>query len=283
MKKRTRIVLQLSPLLSIFIVLFAGGFIFTLLESFHLTGFSAGKFSLAAFRILFTDTHFAASLLYTFSIALLSSVSAVIFGTVLAAVIWRLPGSFQKWAVVYKIPLILPHITIAFITILFLGRTGILSRIGYHLGLIQTMTAFPNILYSGKGFGIITAYVLKETSFVILMVLGLLFKLSESQVQTARMLGASRFELFTTIVIPFTFPAIRVSFIIIFLYSLGGFDIPYIMSESSPEMLSVSIFSIYFKKDLIHRPEAAALLVILFLLSLLFLLLFIKKERHYEV
>jgi putative spermidine/putrescine transport system permease protein len=220
------------------------------------------------------------SLLFSLFIALISSFLSIFLGTIIATGIWRLPDKLRIMAIVYKIPLILPHITIAFITVLFLSKPGVLSRISYHLGLIENFITFPNILYSGKGIGIIIAYTIKETTFVILMVLGVLLKLPETQIQTAKMLGANHLQTFLTVVIPFIKPAVKMSFIIIFLYSLGAFDIPYIMSESQPEMISVSIYNTFFKRDLIHRPEAAAELIILFTISLTLLISFFKHKRN---
>jgi len=283
MKKKIKILLQLSPLLIIFLGLFVTGIFVTFLQSLNLLGIFHEKVSLLSYVLLFKNPQFLISLLYSLFIAMISASLSIFFGTAIAMAIWRMPVKMKIMAIVYKIPLILPHITIAFITVLFLSKPGILSRISYHLGLIDNFIRFPNILYSGKGFGIIIAYTIKETSFVILMVLGVLLKLPETQIQTAKMLGANFLQIFFTVIIPIIKPAVRISFIIIFLYSLGAFDIPYVMSESQPEMVSVSIYNTFFKKDLIHRPEAAAELVILFVLSLTLLLSFFKQEKqNYE-
>lgn len=282
MKKNIKILLQLSPLLIIFLGLFVTGIFVTIMQSLHLVGYSLEKPNISSYIILFENPRFLISLLYSLFIALVSSVFSIILGTSLAYGIWRLPAKMKMISVVYKIPLILPHITIAFITVLFLSKPGIISRLSYHLGIIKDFTAFPNILYSGKGFGIIIAYIIKETSFVILMVFGVLLKLSETQIQSAKMLGANSIQTFFTVVIPFITPAVRMSFIIIFLYSLGAFDIPYVMSESQPEMMSVSIYNTFFKKDLTHRPAAAAELVILFGISLALLISFFKYERYHH-
>ena len=280
MKKEIKILLQLSPLLIIFLGLFVTGIFVTILQSLNLIGLFHNKVSFLSYTVLFENPQFIISLLYSLFIALVSSIFSIFLGTVIATGIWRLPVKMQMMAIIYKIPLILPHITIAFITVLFLSKPGILSRISYHLGLIGNFITFPNILYSGKGFGIIIAYTVKETSFVILMVLGVLLKLPETQIKTAKMLGANTLQSFFTVVLPFIKPAVRMSFIIIFLYSLGAFEIPYVMSESQPEMISVSIYNTYFKKDLIYRPVAAAQLVILFGLSLALLLSFFRRERR---
>ena len=282
MKKELKILIKLSPLLIIFLGLFVTGIVLTILQSLNVVGIFHEKASFLPYILLFKNSHFLVSLFYSIFIALISSLFSIVLGTVIATCIWRIPVKMQMAAIIYKIPLILPHIAIAFITILFLSKPGVLSRISYHLGLIEDFRSFPNILYSGKGFGIIIAYTIKETSFVILMVLGVLLKLPETQIQTAKMLGANFFQTLYTVILPFIKPAVRMSFIIIFLYSLGAFDIPYVMSESQPEMVSVSIYNTFFKKDLIHRPEAAAELVILFLISITILLSFFKQERRFN-
>lgn len=280
MKKEIKILLQLSPLIIIFLGLFVMGIFVTILQSLSLVGLTHEKPGFISYILLFENSQFLISLFYSLFIAVISSLLSIFLGTVIATGIWRLPGNLRMLSIVYKIPLILPHITIAFITVLFLSKTGMLSRISYHLGLINNFMSFPNILYSGKGIGIIIAYTIKETTFVILMVLGVLLQLPETQIQTAKMLGANSFQTFFSVVIPFIKSAVKMSFIIIFLYSLGAFDIPYVMSESQPEMISVSIYNTFFKKDLSHRPAAAAELVILFGISLTLLFSFFKHERN---
>jgi putative spermidine/putrescine transport system permease protein len=66
-------------------------------------------------------------------------------------------------------------------------------------------------------------------------------------------------------------PAMHTAFIILFLYSLGGFDIPYLVGESYPSMISIKVYNLYFKRELANRPEAMAILTCLFLFSLIFI------------
>ena len=283
MKNNTKIFLKLMPLLIIFIGLFITGIFVTFFQSLHIGGQFANKPTIESYIILINNPGFIKSLIYTLTIAFISSVCSVITGTLIASGIWRLPYTMKIISSLYKIPLILPHITIAFITILFISQTGIFSRIGYHMGIINNYINFPNILYSGKGIGIIVAYIFKETSFVILLALGVLLKLPETQIQSAHMLGANPVQILFTVILPFIGNTLKMSFIIIFLYSLGAFDIPFVMSESQPEMMSVSIYNTFFKKSLIHRPEASAELIVLLIISLIILLWYFKHEKeNYE-
>jgi putative spermidine/putrescine transport system permease protein len=52
-------------------------------------------------------------------VALASAAGSVILGTFLAYRVWQLPRSLAGTALVYKIPLILPHIAVALIIFIF--------------------------------------------------------------------------------------------------------------------------------------------------------------------
>ena len=61
------------------------------------------------------------------------------------------------------------------------------------------------------------------------------------------------------------------TFIILFLYGVGAFDIPFLLSESNPGMISIRVYNLYFRRDLANRPEAMAMLVAMFVFSLIFI------------
>ena len=262
--------IRLLPLMLPIGGLFAAGAAVTVIQSFGamipVPGFKGGT---DAWMYMFTDSWIWLSVLYSLAVAVSSAGIAVILGTILAWGIHRLPGTWRHVATVYKIPLILPHLTVAYLAILIFGQAGIISSVVTKLGLIDEIKEFPNLLYSGYGIGVGLAYVMKETSFVILMVTGLLRKLDENLVISARMLGASKPAVLRDIVLPHVRPAMVSSFLILSLYALGAFEIPWLIGESRPQMLSVTVFNLYFHHDLSRRPEAAAILSMLMVLSAL--------------
>ncbi|MDT8297014.1 MAG: ABC transporter permease subunit, partial [Spirochaetaceae bacterium] len=260
--------LRLLPLIIPIGGLFAAGAAVTVIQSFGaLIPVPGMEMGTDAWTYIFADSWIGLSILHTLAVSLISAGIAVALGTILAWGIFRLPGIWRQLAAVYKIPLILPHLTIAYITIIIFGQAGFLSALTAKMGWVSAPSDFPNLLYSGHGIGVGLAYVIKETSFVILMVTGMLRKLDESLVVSARMLGASRAGVFKDIVIPHVKPAMISSFLILSLYALGAFEIPWLIGESKPQMLSVTIYNLYFQRDLSRRPEAAALLTLLMLLS----------------
>jgi putative spermidine/putrescine transport system permease protein len=171
---------------------------------------------------------------------------------------------------------------VAFVVLVFWSRSGILASIGHAFGLIESMREFPNVLYSGWGLGMILAYSLKGAPFAMLLVLALLARFDRRQIQTATMLGASGIRIFFAIVLPRLAPAVHTAFIILFLYSFGAFDIPYILSESRPGMLSIHVYNLYFKHDLARRPEAMAILTVMFAFAVLFIAAYSRIVRRLE-
>ena len=278
-----RLILGLYPLLLPYLALFCGGVTLTVCQSLGIfTPLPHPGGLLDAYAGLLSDTAFFSSFGFSLWVAAASAFLAVTAGAFLAYRVWQLPGRLAPLALVYKIPLILPHIAVAFLVLIFWSRSGIVASAAHELGLIRTMHEFPNILYSGWGLGMILAYGLKGTPFAMLLALALLARFDIRQVQTAAMLGASGRRIFFSIVLPRLAPALHTGFIILFLYSFGAFDIPYILSESRPGMLSIHVYNLYFKHDLVRRPEAMAILTLMFCFAVLFILAYSKMVSRLE-
>lgn len=278
-----RLLLGLCPLVLPFAVLFCGGVFLTLCQSLGLLTplpYSGG--AMDAYAGLLASPWFFESFLFSLKVGAVSALSSVVMGTLLAYWVWKLPSRLQGLALIYKIPLILPHVAVAFVVLVFWSRSGILASGAFYLGLIRDMNQFPNLLYSGHGLGMILAYGLKGTPFAMILVMALLTRFDPRQIQTAAMLGASRAAIFFRIVLPRLVPAMHTGFIILFLYSFGAFDIPYILSESRPGMLSIHVYNLYFKHDLSRRPEAMAILTVMFCFAVLFIALYSRMVNRLE-
>lgn len=276
---------KLLPALIPFVLFFAGGIILTVIQSLGMMNPLVHYDSIwSAYEFVLSHYHFRVSILFSFYVAFVSAGISMGFGTLLAYALWHVPGVLQNKIVVYKIPIVLPHIAVAFITMIFLSRSGILSSVGYKLGLITGMEGFPNLVFSQYGVGEIIAYIAKETSFVALMAMSVLIKFDKRYLQTARQLGAGEMRIFFHVVLPHLKEILTTTFLILFIYSFGAFEIPYILGSSTPGMLSLQVYDYYFKHDLSQRPVAMALLVILFLISSLFtwlyFLIYNKLEKE---
>ncbi len=278
MNRNAAILLKLLPLILPFIFIFSLGIIITVLQSFGIFVFNYRYDDLLfAYKKLFSDDWFLKSFVFSLSVAFFSTLLAVIAGTILSYFVWKLPQNLQNYMIVYKIPLILPHIVVAYFVLVMLSRSGLFSSLLYNIGLIHSQEIFPGIVHGPAGLDIISAYVFKETPFVMLMVISVLNRIDRRQLECASMLGAGRMTVFSRIVFPFIFPVMTTAFIILFVYSFGGFEVPFVLGGNNyPGMVALRVYDIFFRRDLSERPVAMAMLSIIFVFSLLFVYIYSK-------
>jgi putative spermidine/putrescine transport system permease protein len=251
-----------------------------------LVAFAGGAYSLArlisgggvsAAAGLFDGGALIDSLGFSLAVAAASTAISLVIGVALALWLWGQASGFPGF--LYVLPLILPHVVAAFLTIAFFSRSGLLSSIAFRTGVIGALDDFPVLVFDNGGIGIVIAYVYKETSFVTLMTLAALRKIDPRMIQTSEMLGASRLRSLRTVVLPAAGPAAAVAGIIVFLYSFGAFDIPFLVGSSSRPMAAVSAYRLFFEGSLADRPRALALLTLIWALSLAMLGVFHVLRR----
>ena len=260
-------------------ILIIGGFVFTLLQSFNYLNPIGGDPSGESYQKVLSSRTFWRSLGFTSYIALVTAGISTIAGFFISYLFFRIPHKWQRLTVVYKIFLILPHISVAYLVLLLLSQTGIISSIFYHAGIIDDYMDFPVLIFDNQGIGIIVGYILKEIPFSILMISALMKTIPNDYLTTAEMLGASRWRIIRLLIIPHTMPAILSSFFILYLYTFGAFEMPFILGGSKPTMLSIAVYDLLFRKDFIHRPEAMAMLTIMLLVNILIIFLFMLMQK----
>lgn len=281
--ERRRIILGLLPLLIPFLAIFGCGLFITALQSVGLLMFSYSYDDfLFAYRHLINDKWFLESAFYSLYVAASASFISLFLGTLFAYQIWKLPARLHGGTVIYKIPLILPHIAVGFIAVIILSKTGVISSIFHQVGIISNFQEFPALLYSSGGFDLIGAYVYKETPFVMVMIYGVLCRFDKRIIESAVMLGASPARIFFSLVLPFLVPVINASFIILFVFTFGGFDLPFVLGDSHPGMLSIKVYDYFFQKDISARPIAMAMLTLMFVFSLIFIIGYLKISKQLE-
>ncbi len=218
-----------------------------------------------------------ASLWYSLEIAAVSTAISLLLGGGLALWLWQQPRTFPVY--LYTFPLIIPHIVAAFFVIAFFSQSGLISSFLFHVGITQTLDSFPVLVFDQRGTGIILAYIYKESAFVTLMVLASLRKLDRRLLTTAKILGAGSLRRFTTVILPAISSNLAVSGLIIFLYSFGSFDIPFLLGSTSRPMASIRAYRLFFEGSLSQRPQALLLLLLVWVVSLIILVIFAVLRR----
>lgn len=271
---KNKAIISFLPLSLLLIPVFAGGIVFTLLQSFNqfLPYSYPGIFS--SYKAVLCDPWFYRTFFFSVYIGAVSASASVLLGLLTASLFWCLPLKWQKAGTLYKVLLVMPHLSIAYFVMLFFSKTGIVSSFLFNTGMIENYEQFPVLVFDSYGIGIILSYILKGTPFAVLMVSALLKNLDKGFLDTAGMLGAGKVRIFLEIIVPSVKPAAEASFLILFLYSFGAFDIPFLIGSSRPDMVSVSVYSLYFRRDLVNRPQAMAVLSIMLLFSIFFIYLY---------
>ena len=149
------------------------------------------------------------------------------------------------------------------------SQNGVLARIGYALGMLQEQQQFPMLIYDTKGVGVILAYLWKEIPFILYFVIALMANINENLGEAAINLGAGRWTAFCKIPLPLCKGAVISGFLIIFVFALGAYELPFLLGATSPKALPVLAYQQYIHPDLRNRPYSMALNGIIIILSVL--------------
>ena len=241
-------------------VIFMFGVINGIIQSFgYIPAFNLVNVTLSYYKEILSDPTFLDSLKVSLQISIISSVLAVVLGTILTAVLTYTGHTEGRILQVIKLAIIIPHAIVALFTISMFSQNGLLARVFYKLGLINTQGSFPLLLYTKNNLGIILSYMWKEIPFVAYFSLALMSGVNKTLGEASENLGASKLKTFFYIVLPLSMPAIRKAFLIILTFSFGAYDLPFLLGATVPKALPVQAHIEYIHPDLRHRPYTMAI------------------------
>lgn len=149
--------------------------------------------------------------------------------------------------------LAVPHLVGATTTLLWLGDGGLGARLaGAEPGSWPPLVAGPWPVAS------VLALAWKESAFVALVVLAALAPGHRERMETAASLGASRRQRWTRVLLPTAAPALAATGVVVLVYSVGAYEVAWLLGRTSPEPLSVLSFRLFGSIELLDRPAAAA-------------------------
>jgi putative spermidine/putrescine transport system permease protein len=249
----------LAPAAGVVVLLFGGGLALGLVQSLgYLPTAGMSDLTLAHFIHVLADPDFFTSLGLTFYIALTSTAIACSISVAAALAFNALAGRSRILQFVFQIPLTVPHLVIAVAVIFMLAPNGLLSRLLLNLGLIDSAAAFPLLVNDRWGVGIMATYIWKEVPFITLMILAVLRGGGSELADVGRTLKARRWQCFRHVTLPIIFPSLGAAGLIVFAYTFGAFEVPYVLGQTYPMMLPVWAYRSYSDVDLLSRPEGIA-------------------------
>lgn len=270
-------------LLIVFAILpLIAGFSFALAYSFGLVGALNTGFNLRSWELVFSNSEVWISFVYSAWLAAASlalSVALAIF----IALFFHKKFSRGIFSYLVYMPLAFPSIVAAFFFFQFLGNAGVLARISYQLGFINSIEAFPNLVNDQYSIGIIIAQFFLSLPFFTMLYVSLYQteRIADFS-ELAKSLGAKRRQTIFRIAIPILLKKSFPNIIMYFIFKLGSYEVPLLLGRSSPETVSVLAVRKLQKFNLLDIPQgyAIAVLYTILVLGLLFIVIKTNKQAY---
>lgn len=248
---------------------FVGGVSQAVLQSFGYQPYLANStLSFDAYRELWRDPAVRASLLLTARVSMLASLSAALIGVGAALVIRRLDRSRGWVAGIFQSSLAVPHLVGALCMSLLLSQSGLLSRIAAAIGLSDNPSSFPALTGDSFGWAILAEYTWKEAPFIAVIALATLSRRVTELENVAQTLGASKWQRTRHVTLPLLGPPVSAGVVLVFAFTAGSYEVPYLLGRPYPATLPVVAFQYYSDTDLTSRPQAMAVAVLILVLTI---------------
>ncbi|MBM3545979.1 MAG: sugar ABC transporter permease [Alphaproteobacteria bacterium] len=239
---------------------------------------------LANFVKLATDGRFHEAIWHTLYFTVLAVVLPVIFGTIAALIFnerFPLRGFLRA---VFILPMMATPVAVALVwTMMFHPQLGVLN---YLLSLV----GIPPQLWVYEPSTVIPSLVLVEvwhwTPLVMLIVLGGLAALPTEPYESAKIDGASAWQMFRHITLPLIMPFLLVAIVIRTIDALKAFDTIYVITQGGPgtasETLNIYLYLNAFSFYNIGYASAVTIVFFVLIVLLSMMLLYLRQKAKWS-
>ncbi len=236
------------------------GLAYAVLGAADLTGVGAsGRASFARILSVLSQQSVWRGTAWTLWVALSSTVIATV-GAIVLAVSFRSTASLDRVARTLAIvPLPIPHVVAGVMGVLILGQSGLLARMAHTLGLIASPGQMPALVFDPLGIGLILTLVWKEIPFLSLIAFSVLASRGLEMEETARTLGAGRWETLRRITIPILLRGLLPAAVAVFAFAAGTYELALLLAPSDPLALPLQTMERYTDSSLLRRGDAFVL------------------------
>jgi putative spermidine/putrescine transport system permease protein len=255
-----RLIRLLGPALAVIVLLFGGGLLLGLQQALGYQFLQENSaLTLVHFTNVLQDPDFSRSLFLSLYIAATSTLVAAVISVSLALSLMRWAPKNRVVHFILQVPLTVPHLVIAIAILLLLAPSGLLSRLLATAGLIGGPASFPLLVNDRGSVSILLVYIWKEIPFITLMLLAVLKNIGPGLMEVGSTLNASPLQRFRYITLPLIGPALGGGCLIVFAFTFGAFEVPYLLGRTYPMALPVWAYKNYSDIDLVARPEGIAI------------------------
>jgi putative spermidine/putrescine transport system permease protein len=265
------------------IVPFAAALIYSLLYSFGVVGVVNDGFTTRFWESVLSSGEFFKSLVYSASVAAVSVVISVGLALWLSLKFTKELNKKLLSFVIY-LPLAIPGVVAAFFTFQLFSKAGFFSRLTYKLDWIEEARQFPDVVNDPFAIGIILTFITVVMPFFVLLFLNVYKNERVDDLsRLALSLGAKPTQITWRVSLPIILRKTWTLIVLYFIFLLGAYEIPLILGQESPQMLSVLIIREIKQYDLTKISEGYVVAVIYTcIVSIASILLFSKKRKTTE-
>lgn len=259
---RFRIILYLLPSVAVTLLLTGYGIAYAFMNSIEDDG-------IGTYVSVMGHTLFQSSIFFSLKIATVATILSLLLGIAVAKIIYTYFKTSSLKLVIW-LPMLIPHFVAAYLILIFLSQSGLISSLLYQVGVITDMTDFPVLVFDQNGIGIIVTYIWKSVPFVVLMLLPVYYEIDHRYAQVVQTLGGNRFQVFKTVEWPWIFPIIVEVGLILFAFIIAAFEVPYLLGVTNPKMVSVLAYQWFYTGDWSYRSMSMALMLLITIFILIF-------------
>ena len=262
-----RHLLRLAPMLTVaaFAVPIAFGLVGTLMPAFgYLPAIGGDRWSLDPWRVLRDAPGFSTSLQLTLVVGWASTLMSVLLALAVAGFLHHRAGAKRLGS--WLTPLLaMPHSALAIGFAFLILPSGWLVR--WVSPGLTGWTIPPDVgtVGAASGWPLIAALVMKETPFLLLMILGALNQVrAPAQIAAARAIGYGPVMAWFKVVLPQVYPQIRLPIYAVLAFSLSVVDVAIVLGPGNPPTLAVQAVRWFSDPDTTrYFPAAAAATLLL--------------------
>ena len=246
-------------------------------------GSTAHYVGLGNYEKIFTSRRFGEAVLHTFYFTALAVIAPLVIGTWAAMVFHREFPFRGVLRGLFIMPMMATPVAVALVwTMMFHPQQGVLNYLLSLVGLPPSLWVYSPTL-------VIPSLVLVEvwhwTPLVMLIVLGGLAALPTKPYESARLDGATEWQLFRYITLPLVAPFILVAAVIRTIDALKAFDTIYVITGGGPGTASETInLFLYLQAFSFYNIGTASAVVVVFfviVLAMALLLLYVRERTKW--
>ena len=202
---------------------------------------------------------FVSALRFSLLVSTASSLVALVGGVALAAGLSYGRFGRRVQMVALQLPIMTMHALVALALTFMLSGSGLFARLLCAAGIISDPRALPTFVGAPSGWGIVLVYAWKEIPYVAFVTLTLMRHVSSSLGEAASCCGANSRQTFFHVVLPLCLPAALRALIVVFVFSLGSYEVPFLLGPTAPKALPVLAYIEFTNPDITNRCYAMAI------------------------